>query len=273
MWLLAAIACTKPDDTDAGDTGLPEIFTVECTLDPSPAQAGAETQVTLAVRDAAGDPVPDLVATHERFVHTFILSADLATFGHVHQEDFEEVTGTDLKNSTFHFPYVFPAAGDYLLAFDFARENEYLRSADFETIEGAPAMADAPTFREGTGSDADDLHAELVLDTAVSAGTEAAFHLLLSRGDAPVDDVVPWLGTDAHLAVASFDLQSVGHSHAWFEGIDQMPPGHTMPHLYSGPDIPFRFVFPRAGQYRLWAQLATASHPDPYLFSFDLDVP
>jgi hypothetical protein len=272
MWLLAVLGCTSGDDTD--DTNvLPDIYTVACTLDPTPAIAGATTTVTLQVLDAAGDPVPDLQQTHERMLHTLLIPSDLSSFAHLHQEDFEDVTADDLRMSTFQFPYAFPKSGEFVLAFDFARENKYLRSADFVTIEGSPAVDAAPTPNPATEGDFEDLHAALVLDTAPSAGTETAFHLHLTRGGEPVDDVVQWLGTDAHIAIVSFDLESVGHTHAWIEGMDQLPPGHVMPHQYPGPDIPFRYVFPQSGQYRTWTQVATSAHPDPYLISFDVDVP
>jgi hypothetical protein len=264
------LACSDPVESD---DPLPELYSVQVEVAPAPVIAGVESEVTLRVRDAAGAPVPDLQQTHERMLHTFLLPADLSSFAHVHQEDFEAVDADDLRTSTFSFPYAFPRAGDWLLAFDFARQNRYLRAASSLQVDGAPAMDVAPAFRSETAVLVEDLSAELEFrDGPPTAGQVAAFQVTLAREGAPVTDVVPWLGTDGHLALASFDLQSVGHTHAWIDGMDAMPPGHEMPHTYDGPEIPFQYTFPRGGDYRLWVQVATAAHPTPYLLSFDVAV-
>ena len=49
---------------------------------------------------------------------------------------------------------------------------------------------------------------------------------------------------------------------ARFRPLDQMAPGHAMPHLYDGPELPFQYVFPAAGTYVLWLQFATSDAPD-----------
>ncbi|MEN9786978.1 MAG: hypothetical protein RLZZ299_2242, partial [Pseudomonadota bacterium] len=50
-------------------------------------------------------------------------------------------------------------------------------------------------------------------------------------------------------------------------------PGHPMPHLYDGPDIPFQSVFPSAGRWVVWTQVARADAPEvPVTLRFVVEV-
>ena len=248
-------------------------YAVEWTAEPEPT-AGEETTFALAVRDQRGCPVPDLQIAHERAVHTLFVSADLASFQHLHHEDFAALEGQDLKDSSFRFPVTFPLAGDYRAVFDYAHQNAYLTTTDWLAVGGAPGQAAAPELPYASRAEADGLGVELRWDVEPAAGFEASWTVTVTDADgAEVTDLVQWLGADAHAALVSADLGWVSHTHAWFPGMEDVAPGHDMPALYNGPEVPFHYTFPTAGPHKMWVQLARASAPgDVTVVAFAFDV-
>lgn len=248
LWL----ACSGPADTDPL---LPDVYRVTVATDPAPPVAGAEATVTLQVLGNDG-PVDDLVRIHERMVHTFVIPRDLSSFGHVHHEDFATLTGEDLRAATFHWPYTFPKAGGWWLAFEFATEGEYHTAGASLDVDGAPAQEPAPVVDTRGEVVIDDVRATLVWDDGPNDGASVfTVHLTDATTGDPVTDVVMWLGADAHAALVRDDLSVVTHTHAWVAGMDDMPPGHEMPHQYDGPDLPFH-VDTAPGTWKTWVQFA-----------------
>lgn len=270
IWLW--LACAGDTDTDVG---FPGVYRVVVDTAPAPPVAGAPTELTLRVLGPDDAPVDDLVAVHERMVHTFLIPDDLSSFGHAHHEDFAPLTGDDLRTATFHFPYTFPKAGDWFLSFEFANQGEYRRAGANLVVDGTPAQGPKDLDTSGV-IDVGDVRATLGWDQGPTTAGTSAFHVTLTdvaTGE-PVTDVVAWLGADAHAALVSEDLSVVTHTHAWVAGMDGLPPGHTMPHTYDGPDLPFRVDLTRPGRWKLWVQVARASAPDaPITLPLGFEVP
>ena len=262
----AADACAADEETTA--------HTVGWATDPAEASAGEESIFTAKIRDQRGCPIEDLQRAHERMLHTLFISQDLASFQHLHQEDSAELTATDLRDSTFHFPVTLPTAGEYRLVFDYAHENQYLASDDWMTVGGAPAQAAAPVLDYTTERAVGGLVVSLRWDVEPAAGYESAWNVTIrTESGEDVTDLVQWLGADAHAAVASADLGFVSHTHAWFPGMEDLAPSHEMPVFYTGPDLPFHYTFPTAGAHKMWIQFARADAPDaPYVADFAFDV-
>jgi hypothetical protein len=266
------VGCTRDGDTDTGPT-VPGAWRVEVAYDPDPPVAGSPTEITASVLDPYGNPAESLQQSHERMLHTVIIPRDLETFGHVHHEDFTELTADDLRNATYHYPYTFPAAGPYVLVFDYASENVYRQSRTEADVSGSPAQLGAPVIDGLTERDIGDLHVVLGWDTAPVAGTEAAWTITVTEGGEDVVDVVQWLGADAHAVVHDVALDDVGHTHAWVPGMENLPPGHEMPHVYDGPEIPFHYTFPASGSHKMWVQFARAAAPEePITVPFTFEV-
>lgn len=292
MLALALFGCTGEV---VDDTGEPDVcadatdisgYDVTWSADPEP-MAGEASTFTLRVRDQRGCPVEDLQTAHERVVHTLVIGEDLASFQHVHQEDFTALTADNMRTSTFAFPLTLPTAGDYRLVFDYAHRNAYHTSVDWMTVGGSPTMGAAPVLDYGDTREVDGLIVRLAWDIAPYAGFEASWTVTVcdpagepaAAGSAceglgaEITDVVQWLGADAHAAVAAADLGWVSHTHAWFPDMENVAPGHDMPHLYDGPQLPFHFTFPAAGPHKMWVQFAREGAPDvPYVADFAFDV-
>ncbi|MFN7144536.1 MAG: hypothetical protein ACK4YP_12230 [Myxococcota bacterium] len=277
VWvLLSGCAAGPAEETGAEACATPhEVTDYTVAWDTSPAAtAGQETTFTLRVRDQEGCPVEDLQQAHERIVHTLLIGRDLASFQHLHHEDFTTLTADDLRASTYRFPVTFPSAGDYRLVFDYAHHNQYLTTTDWMTVGGTPAQADTPALDYTLERAVEDLVVTLAWQIEPYAGYEASWEITVRTADgADVTDLVQWLGADGHAAVASADLGWVNHTHAWFPDMENVAPGHEMPHLYDGPVLPFHFTFPNAGPHKMWLQFARADDPEHvYVADFAFDV-
>lgn len=274
LWL-ALIACGGPEPADTAEPSYTSgVYHVVYRTEPDPPVAGEPAEVWLQVLGPDDEPVQDLQQSHERLVHTLIIPHDLSSFAHVHHEDHDEVTADDLREATFHLPYTFEKSGPYKLIFDYASQNEYRSGAGDVDVTGAPAQADAPTIDLSTTVQVGDLTATWRWDVPPSPGAEAAFTITLADSAGDVTDVVPWLGADGHVAIVSVDLSVLAHTHAYVPGMEDAPPGHEMPHVHDGPELPFRYVFPTAGTYKLWIQFARATAPDDaYVVPFMIEVP
>ena len=83
--------------------------------------------MTVTVRDAeTGEPVDDLVRTHQVWMHMIVTRADLGTFAHIHPEP----TGTD---GVFTVEAMFPTAGTYAVHTEFRRQGQMADVLDSTT--------------------------------------------------------------------------------------------------------------------------------------------
>ncbi len=274
LWLFLACETATPDDTanDTATTGTGE-YVVEWSTEPAPPEAAGITEITAQVLGPDGAPVRDLILFHGAFLHTFLIPKDLSAFGHAHQEDDEEVSGEDLDIATFKIHAEFPVGGPYLVDFDFAQGNSYLSFVDSADVVGEPMQGDAPVENDATSVVAEGLTASIAWSAAPIAGVESVWtlHLVDDLG-ADVTDIVQWGGADAHVEMVDFAGTSFYHTHAYFPGMADSPPGHDMPHVYPGPDIEFHYVFPAAGRYRMWIQFARESVEEEFTLPFDVVV-
>lgn len=265
VWFLVA-ACAgeaedSPADSDSGGAGVPG-YTVEWETEPAPllaASAGVFTEHLLL----DGEPIPDLQANHQRYVHTLFVSRDLSSFTHTHMEDFVALTATDIRTSTFTFPLTLPLSGEYLVAFDYAHRDEWLHSTDWLTVGGDTPQLDTPEHDYATTVEAGDVRVTLTWDVPAVPGYESVFTAHITTLDGTdVTDLTPWLGADGHVVLVNDSLSWVSHTHAWFPDMESMTPTMTMPHVYDGPELPFHYIFPASGTYKLWVQFVRASAPD-----------
>ena len=257
-----ASGCAAVDVSDADFGELPAGWEVHLELSPSPPWVGVDTTARISVTEN-GSPVQDLQATHERIVHTFLVPRDLSSFRHVHQEDLSPITAENLANGQFAFPVRFETSGDYLFAFDYAARNVYRSDRSWVTVGGDAPQAVAADLEPSSEAVVGDVTAALTWDVPPIAGAPSAFRVSYAHDDgSPVTDLVPWLGADAHAALFLGDATWNGHTHAYAPGMENAPPGHEMPHLYSGPEVPFRVTFPSMGAYKLWVQVAREASPE-----------
>ncbi len=240
-------------------------------------QAGQETTLTFHLTQTkTQQPVSDLQILHERALHTFIVSRDLSTFAHTHHEDYMPLTDQDLQRARFHFPYTFPKAGQYLIVNEFTRKDRSWTKHFTVTVTGEPGPPPKPDFRQEKQFGA----YRVSLRTSPSppiAGHEVEIvcHLTSAEG-IPVRNLGLYLGTEVHMASWRLDGEHFGHQHTYTSEMDRFMKGmraHSMSsdqmarrmvqlmsrpaeQEYFGPDVPLHHVFPAAGVYKVFLELA-----------------
>jgi Cu+-exporting ATPase len=233
--------------TEADEAGLD----VRLAL-PAEVRPGEPTRMVATVVDVAtGEPIDDVVRSHEAWMHVIATREDLGTFTHVHAEP----TG---RPGVLAVEITFPTAGRYLVNTEFRRQGEMgdVHQRQVVTVEGAAPepvrAAESPRTAVVDG-------VRVRLDGEVAAGGRSDLHFTFTDATTgrPVDDLQPYLAAAGHVVVMRADGTTFAHEHAEVEDAAGRPvfalPGQTF-----GPELDVHAEFPTAGLYRLWAQFRLA---------------
>ena len=160
--------------------------------------------------------------THEKLLHLFLISEDHRYFAHEHP--------TPEPNGYFRFHTKFPLPGFYRIL------------TDFYPAGGTPQLLTAPLYVQGPPQD---IHQPETPNLRVKLRTDpekpiAGLKTMLFFELSPFEGVTPWLGAWGHLLSASADLLDLVHAHPAWEPYQNQ--------------VQFNLIFPRPGQYTLWAQ-------------------
>jgi hypothetical protein len=201
-------------------------------------------QVDLRLRDATGAGVGSLqlIETHTRRLHAMVIDASLEDYHHEHP-----VTSGRPGDYTFAFTPRKP--GDYLLWLDVTPLATGRNETPTAVVAGAAPSLAAPTRVTRMESTADGWRFELRLDPRqVAAGQPVNARLRVSESQGrPCFGLEPVMGAFAHIVGFLEDRHTMIHVHSHGE------PPHEL--MRSGPEVPFRFVAPKAGFLKLFVQV------------------
>lgn len=186
---------------------------------------------------------------------------DLDRFQHIHPERVE--------SGGFAVTTEFPVQGTYVLFDEFVRDGrKVLDRREIEVGAGGGAASLSPDLEPKT---VDGLTVSLEPPEEVRAGEEAAFTYTLQKEDgALAEDLEPYLGAPAHVAIVSEDAREFAHTHGEAGASGGEAPnleghgdaggaeggehaGHGQGQTF-GPEISFHHTFERPGAYKVWAQ-------------------
>lgn len=227
--------------------GLPDPveYPVELRVTPRRLRAGEPVELRFRVlQPKTRRPVAKLLEMHERLFHLFLISQDLSFFAHEHP---------DLQaDGSLVYRAVFPQPGAYRLVCDFFPEG------------GTPQMVPKTVLVPGGRSIVPVLSANMsprvVEGVEFRLTTEPAEPLagkktLLFFELAGLKKLEPFLGSWAHMLLASADLVDLVHLHPVI--------------AEGGPRMQFNVIFPRAGVHRVWLQVQDAGR----VLTTSFDVP
>jgi hypothetical protein len=209
--------------------GLPEPaeYHLDITASPRVVRPEKPVSLTFAVTDPwKHRPVTKFQLVHEKLFHLFVVSEDLEFFLHDHP-----VFAPDGK---FHYNnLVLPKAGMYRILGDF-----YPDAATPQLIAKTLLVpGDAPSRMHGS----DVRESENMTFSTVPELPYAAMSTQLHFKLKSADGLQQYLGTWAHMLIASDDLVDMLHLHPFIAD--------------GGPDIQFTATLPRPDHtYRMWIQ-------------------
>jgi hypothetical protein len=214
-------------------------YSLDFVLTPT-LRAGQTSRVRFLIRNPRNRAViTQFESVHERYLHLFIVSQDLEYFAHVHP--------TLHPDGALDLDIKLPRAGVYQFIADFVPtgaapqlvQRAFVTAGYSGPLMTVPKLAVDLTDRIDQGT-----RAQLLISPFV-AGREQLITVQLAdaRTGEPVDDLEPYLGATGHLFAASTDLSIVFHSHP-VAGLSSA----------NGPTIVFQVLFPKPGNYRVWAQ-------------------
>ena len=275
--LLVLFGCQKPQDTvHIGQPDGP--YRLALSISPPRPYPQEPTSLTYRVTDVkSGQPVSDLQILHERALHTFIVSRDFRTFVHIHHEDFFPLTAQDLTAATFHYPYTFPASGEYLLAGEFTHKDRSWVKQFTILVGDSRQQTEVPIDLSRNKTFGQYRAVLTVSPEPPIAGYDTELVLHLSHQDGtPVTDLGLYLGTEVHMASWRIDGTNFGHQHTYTPAMAAMMtamrdhttnPDHMAQmmvqlmrgptkQVYYGPELPVHHFFPTPGTYKLFFECA-----------------
>jgi Cu+-exporting ATPase len=227
---------------------------VEVTLAPtSDPRPGQPVTLRLSVTDTDGDPVTDLVRTHQVWSHLILVRKDLGTFAHIHPAP--TTTPGRLEVTT-----TVPTAGTYLAYSEIRRQGEMTDVLDAATLtvpdDGSQARATSsagPVHRDERVATRDGIRVELTGDALVGRASDFELRFTDAATGDPVTGIRPYLGAAGHVVILRNDGTRFAHAHA--ETTDSHGrPEFATPGSSFGPDLDVHTTFPTSGTYRLWGQ-------------------
>ena len=232
---------------------------VTLSFQPQEIQTDIPITLSFSITDKNGEPVRNLSVSHERILHVVIISKDLSVFAHLHPEDFGPISESDRESGGYDVRYVFPKAGEYLVAADYAVGNDHFSDQFIIVAAGDSGMDQIPF----------DFMKEkyfgpyrVLLQTEpeqVKAGQKTKLIFTISRGDKKVKDIEPYLAAPMHLAVVHSDLKKFIHAHGVKPG--NKPEEHGISHIHGmvqdslGPEIFAYIRFPSSGVYKIFGEM------------------
>lgn len=216
--------------------GLPDPveYPVQLQVSPRRLRAGAPADLRFRVLHPVNrQPVAKLNVMHEKLFHLFLISQDLSYFAHEHPDP--------QPDGSLTYRAVLPKPGAYRLVCDFYPEG------------GTPQLVTKTLIVPGTRPLVKALTADVtpkrIENVEVRLTTEPAEPLagkktLLFFELVGLQRLEPFLGSWAHMLIASADLLDLVHLHPVI--------------AEGGPKMQFNVIFPRAGVHRVWLQVQDA---------------
>lgn len=230
----------------------------ELNTNPQEVNANVPAIITFNLKDSKGNLVKDLMISHEKVLHTVIMSEDFSVFVHIHPEDFGNIDEMK-ENGAYSVKFTFPKAGKYVIAIDFMVNDEMVAKQFIVDVKGEPELDELnPDFSREI--DVDGYSVKLSTSPEqIASGKETIINYRIEKDGEPVTDLEPYLGAPMHVAVVSSDLKNFMHTHGELESSEMHggmmhQAGNNLPNEF-GPEIKAYITFAKKGTYFVAGEL------------------
>lgn len=212
----------------------------ELTSTTTALPAGEKAAYRFRITGPDGKPVTRFAVDQTKRMHFYAIRSDLTGFQHLHPTMGDEGTWTaDLAALK---------PGKWRMYASFIPDDGPGKGKDLVLSRTVTAPGDArrtPLPAAATSADVDGYTVTVKGD--LTAGTTHPMTVGVSKGGKPVTDLQPYLETYAHLTAFHEGDQAFAHLHPRTE-----VKGDT-----GGPDLGFRAMLPKSGNWRLFLQFRT----------------
>lgn len=203
---------------------------------PDNPSAKEAVPISIVINDPSGQPIKSFETVHEKKMHLFVISKDLAYFSHIHPKY--------IGNGVFTINTTFPAGGDYKLISDFTPKGGGDSSIEshWQHVEGVTAKK-VPLVPDKTLTKVVDGKKISLTFTQLTAGkiVHMTFTINDDSTNKPIKNLQPYLGAMGHTVAISADAEKYLHI-------------HPMTTDGNGPKVIFMTIFPEEGVYKVWGQ-------------------
>ena len=223
-------------------------YSVQFQTNPKVIETNNPVALTFNIKDSNGKPAT-LEISHERILHTIIVSGDFSVFKHIHPEDFGNIKNMK-ESGSYSVKFNFPKAGKYIVAIDFMVDDKTIAKQFIVDASGESKLDELDLdFSRELNFDGYDI--EFTLPDNIISGKEVTLNYNIEKDGEPVNDLEPYLGAPMHVAVISSDLKNFMHTHGELENSGVMREGmnHEMLPDKFGPEIKAHVTFPTKGIY------------------------
>jgi hypothetical protein len=228
------------------------------------AEHGQGLSATLKVRQftTAGKPILKYDRDMQHLMHEVIVRDDFRTFAHKHPS-FDAATGT------FSLPFTKAPSHKYYVYADSTPHGIGQQVFRF-TIESDGPLKTAALPAKASSPDASAGPYTIILSkTSFPANTVQHLPLTVVKGDDPATDLVPYLGTPAHVVLIDVKTLQYLHVHPMLRG-EKPTHGSSMAMGRAGPFMRLDLPPLPAGTYAAWVQIAGGTGQSVYTGSFTL---
>ena len=253
----------------------PEVI-VDLEMHPPVLLSGTPSRILFRIKDAEGRALHNLTVTHDRLLHVIIVSKDFSVFAHIHPDDSGPITDEMKKRAEFEVTYIFPKAGQYLIAVDSAVKGIPFSEHFSIDVTGEPSMGPQKKDLSKEKSFGDYQVSLISRPAVVSAGKETNLIYRIRKNGTAVSDLEPYLSAPMHLAVISADLNTFVHAHGEIPG-EAPAQHHAGGHMHGsvpgkfGPEIYAHIIFPTKGLYQVFSELKHQGRVIPLSFMVDVE--
>jgi hypothetical protein len=264
-------------DVDHGSAGNPLWGELEIKGDGL--VAGDEATLVFHLKDHHEEPVGNLMTHHGRTVHVLVIGEDLGTFGHIHPEDFGEITSAMKQDGIYSVKYTFPKGGKYLVGLDVMTmesalskqftvevagndslqkfEKDMRRVKYFEglTEQGDDVFVDPYFLSELEVSAGEGIKVSFNAPESIVAGEEFMIRYEFEKDGEAVTDFEPYLDAPMHIAFVRAGFNGFLHTHGGPPGMSHQDGQDDKTLKLFGPDLEATITLPRAGLYQVFGQV------------------